>query len=423
MGKNKFYYGWWVVLSGFLIMAIAYASIVSCQGLFIIPVTEELGVSRVAFSTTTACLALGLVIGSLFTGTLIKKYGLKKIMCISCVIITICLIGFSFAQAMWQFYALGITMGIAFPGLTNIAVSIMINNWFGKKKKGFAMSLVFAGSGVGGMILMVVLNQLIQGIGWRQAYAVNALAIFIVLMPFIWFVIKETPSEKGLNRLGDATETNGSAEKEEVDAKWQKKFGILFISVFLMCVANNAILNHQVPYFREVGFSVDKAAAYAAVALGALTIGKVVLGIIFDKLGIQKGALVANLMLVLAVIALLILAKMNIFIYFYIVFYGVGAAAATVSPPLLTGSVVPEKYYAKYVGLINVATGLGAIVGAMFCAKLYDLYNQYSFAWKVLVITAAIIIPLQMVALHKKQVNMQKNEEKPLETSATTTNV
>ena len=31
--KKKFYYGWYMVLFGFLVMALAYASLASCQGI------------------------------------------------------------------------------------------------------------------------------------------------------------------------------------------------------------------------------------------------------------------------------------------------------------------------------------------------------------------------------------------------------
>ena len=48
--NKKIYYGWYMVLLGFLLMALAYASLASCQGIFIKPVTEELGVDRAVFS-------------------------------------------------------------------------------------------------------------------------------------------------------------------------------------------------------------------------------------------------------------------------------------------------------------------------------------------------------------------------------------
>ena len=158
--KKKIYYGWYMVLFGFLVMALAYASLASCQGIFIKPVTEELGIERATFSGVTTIASVGLIIGSTLTGKLFGKYSLKKVMGTCCTIVCACLAGFGLSSHIWQFYILGSIMGIAFSGLTIIPVSILINNWFGVKKKGVAMSIAFAGSGIGGMILTVVLNNI-----------------------------------------------------------------------------------------------------------------------------------------------------------------------------------------------------------------------------------------------------------------------
>ena len=40
---GKFYFGWYVVLMGFILMIFGYACIVSVSGVFTLPVTEELG--------------------------------------------------------------------------------------------------------------------------------------------------------------------------------------------------------------------------------------------------------------------------------------------------------------------------------------------------------------------------------------------
>ena len=48
--QGKVFYGWWIVAAGFLIMGAAYGIVTNCVGLFVKPVTENMGFTRQAFS-------------------------------------------------------------------------------------------------------------------------------------------------------------------------------------------------------------------------------------------------------------------------------------------------------------------------------------------------------------------------------------
>lgn len=125
--KKRIYYAWYMVLFGFLVMALAYASLASCQGIFIKPVTEELGIERATFSGVTIIVSVGLIIGSTFMGKLFGKYSLKKVMGTRCTIVCAYLAGFGLSSHIWQFYILGSIMGIAFSFLSeNFYYQILI---------------------------------------------------------------------------------------------------------------------------------------------------------------------------------------------------------------------------------------------------------------------------------------------------------
>lgn len=398
---SKKNYGWNIAIVGFLIMAIAYASMVSCQGLFIKPVTESLHINRSAFSITTACLALGLVIGSVFMGNLIKKYSIKPVMSVCCVIVVLGIIGFSVAKNIMQFYVLGLIIGIAFPGLTTVALSVLINNWFGAKKKGLAMSIVFAGSGVGGLVLTMLLNTLILQIGWRKTYFVNAMLVLVILLPGILFIIKDSPDKIGGIRIG---EENAAVKQEKsgisaADAKKSASFWMLFVSILFVSLASSALLNHQIPYFTDIGLSTTQAANYAAIAVGSLTVGKLMLGSIYDKLGVRVGALIGNVSFVLAVIALFLANKVSGFIFAYILLFCIGCSVGTIAPPLLTNEIFGEKDFPTLISLINVSTGVGAIFGSTMCARIYDVSKSYLPAWIVFIVLGVVIIFLHEAIL------------------------
>lgn len=400
--NKKLYYGWYIVICGFLAMALVYASLVSCQGVFLKPVTEDLGISRTDFSAVMTFSAIGLILGSLFMGKLFKKYSLKKIMTICSIIVLLCFAGFGIAAKIWQFYVIAPIMGIAFAGVTNIPVSILINNWFGLGKKGLAMSIALAGSGVGGMVLTVILNTVVQAFGWRIAYFTIAAMILIIILPLILFVIVPTPAEKGLIRLGEDQNITINTGLSCTEAKKTFAFWLVFFAFFIVAVLNSGVLNHQIPYLTDINFSPVLASTIAALAIGSVGIGKIVLGIFCDKLGLKIGSFVGNFMFFLAMISLLMTAHINALSYVYIVMFSVGSAAATVCPPLYVSDLFGEKDFGSLVGILNVANGLGGAVGSLFCGKLFDISGNYTLCWTSFCILAALVVIMLWISLCKK---------------------
>ncbi len=399
---SKVYYGWYMVAFSFLVQALAYASLVSCQGIFIKPVTEDLGVARSDFSAVMTFSAVGLILGSLFMGKLFRKYPFKNIIGTCCVIVCSCLAGFGFSSQMWQFYILGSIMGIAFAGLTTIPVSILINNWFGVKKKGLAMSIAFVGSSIGGMVLTFILNSIIEHFGWRIAYWFNAALIFFVIMPLILFLVVSKPSEKGLSRIGEGEVLQSDRGLTIAQAQKTVSFWLIFFSFFLISMMNSGILNHQIPYLSDIGFSSALSASIGALSIGLASVGKLILGLLCDKLGIKKGSLVGNALFFFAMIALLFTNNFHFLAYLYVLTFCIGGSVPTICPPLFVANVFGEKDYGSLVGFLNVAAGLGGAIGSLLCGKLYDLTGNYSLCWSSFIIIAMIAMIMQWISLRKK---------------------
>ena len=286
--KKKMYYGWWIVFVGFLVYALVYSAI-SSAGVFTLPITEEFGFSRSAYSVRSLFASAGTIIGSFTVGRFIAKHNIKRTMIGSCMILIICVIGCTFCTQMWQFYAVSLLTGFGFAGATMIPVPVLINAWFGPKKKGLAMSIALAGSGIGGMFMTMVLNWFCQNYGWRAAYYANAV-IFFAVVPFIAVLVIRSPKEIGLERIGEVLVDGAVSEKAGIPFSVGRKsmaYWLVAGSFFLLAFVNAGILNHQIPYFNDAGFTASKAASLGALALGALTLGKVLLGAMCDRMGIK----------------------------------------------------------------------------------------------------------------------------------------
>ena len=88
--------------------------------------------------------------------------------------------------------------------------------------------------------------------------------------------------------------------------------------------------------------------------------------------------------------------------YAYVVFYAIGGSVATVAAPLVVSSIFGDKEFSRYIGNINVATGIGNPIGAIFCGALFDATGGYGAAWIAMAVISAIIIVMQIRLFHIK---------------------
>ena len=199
--KSKFHYGFVIVLGGFIIMALLHSMLQTCFSLFLVPVTQGMGVLRTQFSLCSSIVAIVTMIISPKMGKILGS-GKTRL------VFTLCVIGmglsyasYSLATQIWHMYISAAFVGAFSCGAVAMPVSIIISNWF-EKGRGTAMSIALAGSGIGGTIITPILNKTIQNSGYSKAFLIFGLAMLIIEVPVALFVMKPKPEDMGLKPYG-----------------------------------------------------------------------------------------------------------------------------------------------------------------------------------------------------------------------------
>lgn len=406
MGKSreKLFYGWWIVLTGFILMFCIYAVFASCTSLFVKPVTEDLNFTRSQFSLYFTIAALSMLVSVGFMGKLLSKKNTKVIMLVCAVITSVGFMAFSLANQLIHFYLIALVLGAGLSGVTIVPISMLINNWF-KDKKGLATGLAFTGSGIGGMVFSPLINWIIINYGWRNAYLIVGIIMFTLSTPTIAIFVKKHPSEKGLAALGaekakDGTVNavvNGVTAKEAVK---MKSFWIFMIGFMLITLTSAGMLMHIPSYLSDIGYSSTFAANVISMALGVMAISKIVLGGIFDKFGTTKVVLSACIVFTFSIITLLIMNNIAA-VGAFIILFGFGGALATVAPPILISEAYGNKDYGTIFGYATIVISLGGALGGPIAAKVYDVFGSYNYAWLSFVFLSiltmfALLAPLKL---------------------------
>ena len=84
----------------------------------------------------------------------------------------------------------------------------MINNWY-IAKRGMMTGIVFAGAGLGSIVLSPLCEQLILSMGWHATATVSGLIILITALPVCLFIFRTAPEDMGQKPF---TYPEGSAE-------------------------------------------------------------------------------------------------------------------------------------------------------------------------------------------------------------------
>ena len=305
-GKKSFF-PYLVVATGIVGCFAPCALALSCAGIFFTPVSEALGVGRGVFALYLTIMLLATTIALPFEGKLMETKDLRVVLSAAVVLIGVPLVCMSFFNAVWQFYIAGAFMGFGLAALLILSVPTLINRWF-RKNVGFYIGLCMAFTGIGGVVFNLVGGAFIASgpDGWRMGYLVFGIIALVVALPFTLFCVRSYPHDIGLEPVG-ASEAASAAPgaganasaAEGVTASTAMKTSAFFLVAIFAGFINLAINFYQYlpSYATSLTQYPDVVAISATLASAAMlgpAIGKVLLGIIHDKVNVYAGLFVST---------------------------------------------------------------------------------------------------------------------------------
>lgn len=377
------YPGWKIVLAGFFGVMVSFASIVPYTfGLFIKPLSVSFGWHREAISAGFTIAALTVAAASPALGILLDRFGPRRIVlpCIAIFSLALAsLAGLSSSQA--RFYVTFFVIGLVGNGTAYIGYSRAISTWF-TRHRGFAFSIMLAGSGCGAMLLPAATQAILTRDGWRTAYLVLALIAFAVGFPLTASFVRERPVAR--------TSAKNSIRPSVGTALTSRTFWIIAITVCLYAFTVNGAIAHLSALLTDRGVPAQ-GAAYCISVIGATGLaGRLITGLVLDRF---FGPRVSQWMLLCTVagIAILSLAAS--------LSSGLAAAALIGFSMGSEGDITPYLL-SRYFGIERLSTlyaltwttyAIGGATGPLVVGRVFDVAGSYQpLAIQLLAVPAAI---------------------------------
>ncbi|MGD9559215.1 MAG: nitrate/nitrite transporter [Oscillospiraceae bacterium] len=385
-GKKQFYFGWWIVVTAFLIMALSFAPSQSMPGLFVAPMAEEFGVSRTVAALVSTAVTLSCMVASLPAGRILSRYNLKVLVSVTLVIQAASQFALAAAGSLTVIFIMAGVRGVTLAFCANLPASILVNNWFGKKIRGRVWGAALMGSGVGAMVLNPLVGVIMDRWGWRAAF--NFFGILaLALVPLVLLTYVRYPRDKGLVPIGqDETEAGG---KEVIDtsgipAARVLKSGSIWVFLLAFFLLSGGVYTWTVngaSYLGDLGYSIVTVTFYISIASIGTTVGKIILGTINDKMNVRAAMVVGSLSLGGGFLLSLLIGRFPLLAYPSMLILGIGLASTTVLGPLATREFYGNKDYSTLLGVQNAAHNLGGGLLGVFASSLYDLTGSYVVSW------------------------------------------
>ena len=196
--KKSIYYGWIIVVVGFLAHIASAFSISSTLSVFLKPLSADLGISRGAFSLIRSGEILIGAAAAPVVGTLMDRWGGRWLMAAGGLISGAGFICLGQAQGFIQFMLvrwLLISPGDSLMG--SMVVNVSIARWF-VRMRGRALAIAGMGHGLAKVCMPVAAATLMLYVGWRGAWVVfGVFALLLVVAPAVLFM-RRSPEEMGL---------------------------------------------------------------------------------------------------------------------------------------------------------------------------------------------------------------------------------
>lgn len=412
--KKGIYFGWWIVFSSFMIMFLQYAPAVNLFGLYVPSLAAEFQASRTAIVSIMSIGTLASVVGSMFAGKTLIKYGIRRIWVICSLLCAATYVLNANANSLTILYVSAFLRGLFGAAISTIPISILINSWFGKKIKGRAMGISLMGSGIGAMILNPVVGYIIATYGWRTSYYFFAVLLIIMIpIGFPTFVL--SPKMKGLERIGDAPEEAG---KEVVvhgmtskEALGSGVFWLAFIAMTILAGTAQSWSNNGASYLTDLQFDPIVVASIMSITSLGLTIGKPVFGAVSDKWGNKVGVTAGALTLIAGYLLMVASSRVTGIAIVGAGVTGAGIAVVNVLLPLITADLFGNRDYPALVGYMQISASLGATLIPLGVTMVFDTTGSFIPAWFGLSVAAVVCIILIFTTYKLRDARKAKMEQ------------
>ena len=392
--NTAFNYGYIIIALSFIAM-FASMGIRGSFGTYVTGWEQTFSVNRVWVSIVSFTSLVIYGISIIIAGKLTDKIGPRKVLTISMVLISICLLGSFFATNIWHIMLLyGLIGSIGFGFASNVTVSVAIVKWF-KEKKGFMISIVVVGMAAGPMIFGPLNMYLMEQMGWKSTFSLYGFIFVLLFIPLFALFYRDSPKQDASIEKKETVVHRNLKEKGSTYSILSFPLTWVLIIVYSICGFTDVglIYTHFVPFGENRAYSSGMISQALLIYGISNIVGTLTVGYFTDKF--SNGKLLAFLYgLRLVSLIMIVFLHDPMWLLIFALFYGF-TDIATITPfTMMCANLFGEKNMGTAFGMISFFHQIGAAVGAFVPGLLFTFTANYqSTLWlSALLLTLNVLV-------------------------------
>lgn len=387
----------WIVAGVAFVAILGAAGFRATPGVLITPLQEEFGWSR---GTISLAVSVNLMLYGLtapFAAALMNRFGMRRVVSGALLLVAAGSGLTILMNAPWQLVLCwGVLVGLGTGSMALVFAATLTERWF-VRHRGLVTGILTAGGATGQLIFLPVLAHLAVAQGWRTA-AVTVTAAALVVVPLVWFLLRDRPEEVGTTALGAEPGTvtaappagTGGAGRAAAHALGVLRSAArtrpfwLLAGGFAICgmSTNGLVGTHFIPAAHDHGMAEPTAAGLLALVGIFDVAGTIASGWLSDKVDsrVLLGAYYGLRGLSLMILPSLFGATAEPSMLVFIIFYGLDWVA-TVPPTVALCRQIYGSEGAVVFGWVFASHQVGAAVAAVGAGLTRDHFGAYDLAW------------------------------------------
>ena len=289
------YYGWCIVGVALVAQLVQVGTQVYATGIFLKPMSDELGWSRESFSAvqTLSTVVMGGL--GLFIGTAVDRRGPRSLMLVGGVIAGASLVATAFVHTLWEFYlARGVAQTVGMALFGSLVVNVTVARWF-VARRGMAIALASVGISLGGVLMVPLVSWWVGDYGWRTAWVLQGILVWVVVLPAA-LLMRRAPEDFGQMPDGMSEDEAAAytAATKRVSAasevQWTRAEAVRTRALWMIIcgygvgmMGSIGLLLHAVPMLADAGFDRGTAAALYSMWAWMALVAKLFWGAVMDR--------------------------------------------------------------------------------------------------------------------------------------------
>ncbi|MBI4920514.1 MAG: MFS transporter [Devosia nanyangense] len=385
-----------LVIAG-CIVAAATNGIRNSFGLFTLPVTADLGISRETWAMAMAIQNLAWGIAQPFAGGIADRYGTGRVIAAGLLLYAAGLVLSAVSPTgTMLFFTAGILSGVGFATCGFSLVMAAFGRSVPQEKRSFIFGIATAASSFGQFLFAPISQGFISAFGWQSAFVYLA-AIVVLVIPLTFALRGRSESVAGQADL---------RFMEALSRAWGYGSYRLLVIGFFVCGFHLAFINVHMPaYLVQCGLP-PEVGSWSIAVIGLFNIvGSLLSGYLGSRFPKQLllSAIYFSRAMAIALFMLFPVTEASALMF------SAAMGLLWLSTVPLTAGLVSLFFGARYMGMLYgiafLSHQVGSFVGVWLGGYVYDTTGSYSLVWYLGILlglgSAAINLPIKEVPAQK----------------------